>query len=67
MLGIKQKAINMKVGFIGLGIMGMPMSINISKKYEVKGYDVVSKEAPYPIVSSIKELVEDGTYPDGLF
>ena len=48
----------MKVGFIGLGIMGMPMSINISKKYEVKGYDVVSKEAPYPIVSSIKELVE---------
>lgn len=47
----------MKVGFIGLGIMGMPMSINISKKFNVKGYDVVKKETPYPFVSSIEELV----------
>ena len=48
----------MKVGFIGLGIMGMPMSINISKKYELRGYDVVDKETPYPFVSSIEELVK---------
>ena len=43
MLGIKLKVISMRIGFIGLGIMGMPMSINVSKKYEVRGYDVVKK------------------------
>lgn len=47
----------MRIGFIGLGIMGMPMSINVSKKYEVRGYDVVKKETPYPFVDSIEELV----------
>ncbi|MBR2824670.1 MAG: NAD(P)-binding domain-containing protein, partial [Solobacterium sp.] len=28
---------NMKIGFIGLGIMGKPMSINLLKK----GYEVI--------------------------
>ncbi len=49
----------MKVGFIGLGIMGMPMATNVSKKFDLIGYDVVSKTAPFPLVSSIKEIVDN--------
>jgi len=48
----------MKVGFIGLGIMGMPMATNVSKKYDLIGYDVVAKEAPFALANSIKEVVE---------
>lgn len=34
----------MKIGFLGLGVMGLPMAINVLKKshYEVLGYDVVA-------------------------
>lgn len=49
----------MRVGFIGLGIMGMPMATNVFKKFDVIGYDVVSKEAPFKVVSSIEELVNN--------
>lgn len=49
----------MKVGFIGLGIMGMPMATNVSKKFDLIGYDVVSKTAPFPLVSSIKEIIDN--------
>ena len=49
----------MRVGFIGLGIMGMPMATNISKKYPLKGYDVVAKEAPFALANSIEELVKE--------
>ena len=36
MLGIKLKVISMRIGFIGLGIMGMPMSINVSKNMKLE-------------------------------
>ena len=32
----------MTVAFIGLGIMGMPMATNVSKKYDLIGYDVLN-------------------------
>ena len=59
MLGITLKEINVKVGFIGLGIMGMPMAINVSKKYSLIGYDIVLKEAPFPLASSIEEIIKE--------
>lgn len=49
----------MKVGFIGLGIMGMPMATNISKKYPLLGYDVIAKEAPFALANSIEEVVQN--------
>ena len=58
MLGITLKEINVKVGFIGLGIMGMPMAINVSKKYSLIGYDIVLKEAPFPLASSTIEIIK---------
>ncbi|MBO6280117.1 MAG: NAD(P)-dependent oxidoreductase [Bacilli bacterium] len=45
----------MKVAFIGLGIMGMPMATNVSKKYDLIGYDIVKKETPFPFASSYEE------------
>ena len=35
----------MKIGFIGLGNMGMPMALNLhkSKKIDLLGYDVSAK------------------------
>lgn len=48
----------MKVAFIGLGIMGMPMATNIAKQYDLIGYDIVKKETPFPFASSYKEAVE---------
>ncbi len=48
----------MKVAFIGLGIMGMPMANNVSKKYDLIGYDVIKKETPFPFASSYKECVD---------
>lgn len=49
----------MKVAFIGLGIMGMPMANNIFKKFDVIGYDVVKKETDFPFASSYEEAVND--------
>ena len=49
----------MKVGFIGLGTMGLPMATNISKKYPLIGYDIVPVEASFPIVSSIEKVVKN--------
>ncbi len=47
----------MKVAFIGLGIMGMPMANNVSKKYDLIGYDVIKKDTSFPFASSYKECV----------
>ncbi len=47
----------MKVAFIGLGIMGMPMASNVAKKYDLIGYDVVKKDTPFPFASSYEEAV----------
>ena len=49
----------MKVAFIGLGIMGLPMATNISKKFDLIGYDIVKKDTPFPFASSYEEAVKD--------
>lgn len=48
----------MKIAFIGLGIMGMPMATNVAKKYDLIGYDIVKKTTPFPFASSYKECVD---------
>ena len=48
----------MKVAFIGLGIMGMPMATNVAKSYDLIGYDVVAKETPFPFAKSYQECCE---------
>jgi 3-hydroxyisobutyrate dehydrogenase-like beta-hydroxyacid dehydrogenase len=48
----------MKVAFIGLGIMGMPMATNVAKKYDLIGYDVIKKETPFHFASSYKECAD---------
>lgn len=45
----------MKIAFIGLGIMGLPMATNVSKQYDLIGYDVVKKETPFKFASSYEE------------
>ncbi len=58
MHGIILKVTKMKVAFIGLGIMGMPMATNISKKYDLIGFDIFKKETPFKFASSYKECVD---------
>lgn len=48
----------MKVSFIGLGIMGLPMATNIFKKFDLIGYDITKKETSFPFANSYKECVE---------
>lgn len=49
----------MKISFIGLGIMGLPMATNISKKYDVIGFDIIKKDTPFPFSVSYEECVKD--------
>ncbi len=58
MLGTTQKVTNMKVAFIGLGIMGMPMATNVAKNYDLIGFDIVKKETPFKFAHSYKECVD---------
>ena len=48
----------MKVAFIGLGIMGMPMATNVAKEFDLIGFDVLPKETPFPFASSYEECCE---------
>jgi len=50
-----------KIGFIGLGKLGMPCAEAIANKgFDVTGYDIVSKSSDkVEIRDSLKELVED--------
>lgn len=48
----------MKIAFIGLGIMGMPMANNVAKKYPLLGYDVIKKDTTFPFASSYKECAD---------
>lgn len=50
-----------KIGFIGVGKLGMPCAEAIAqKRHDVKGYDVEPRTSEYvTVVDSIKELVED--------
>lgn len=45
----------MKIAFIGLGIMGMPMATNVSKKYDLIGYDAFKKETPFRFSTGYEE------------
>ncbi len=47
----------MKVGFIGLGIMGLPMATNVSKSFDLLGFDVVKKDTPFKFASSYEEVI----------
>ena len=58
MRGITPKVINMKIAFIGLGIMGLPMATNVAKNYELIGFDIVKKETSFPFASSYKECAD---------
>ena len=58
MPGITRKVTKMKVAFIGLGIMGMPMATNVAKKFDLIGYDIFKKETPFPFASSYQECCE---------
>lgn len=51
----------MKIGFIGVGKLGMPCAEVIAQKgHNVNGYDVVSRKSNYiNIVDSIEECVKD--------
>ena len=55
--GTTPRETEMKVSFIGLGIMGMPMATNIAKKHDLLGYDIIKKETPFPFASSYEECV----------
>ncbi len=58
MLGIIRKETKMKVAFIGLGIMGMPMATNVAKKYDLIGYDIFKKDTSFPFASSYEECAK---------
>ena len=58
MPGTTRKEIKMKIAFIGLGIMGMPMANNVAKKYPLLGYDVIKKDTTFPFASSYKECAD---------
>ena len=48
----------MKVFFIGLGIMGLPMATNVSKKFDLVGYDIIKKETPFPFAKGYEAAKE---------
>jgi len=58
---IMNKIYRTKIGFIGLGKLGMPCAEAISKKgFEVTGYDIVNKNSEHiDIKHSISEAVQD--------
>ncbi len=58
MPGITRKETKMRIAFIGLGIMGMPMATNVAKNYPLIGYDVIKKDTTFPFASSYKECAD---------
>ena len=51
----------MNIGFIGLGNMGLPMAVNLSKQnHKVVGFDIVKKtDKILEIASSLSNTVEN--------
>ena len=51
----------MKVGFVGLGNMGLPMAKNLySAGYEVRGFDLKSNiKAEFSLPNNLKSVVQD--------
>ena len=63
----------MNIGFIGLGNMGLPMAVNLSKQnHKVVGFDIVTKtDKILEIASSLANTVENKNVvitmlPDGV-
>ena len=51
---------SLKVGFIGLGKLGLPCAESMAQVYDVTGYDIYPRESPViDIVNSVKEAVTD--------
>ncbi|MBO4540836.1 MAG: NAD(P)-dependent oxidoreductase [Bacilli bacterium] len=48
----------MKIAFIGLGTMGLPMANNLAKEHEVTGFDVFPKETSFPFAHSYQEAIQ---------
>lgn len=50
----------MRVGFIGLGKLGLPCAEVIAEKYTVYGYDIIQpKSCSFSLLRSINEIVEN--------
>jgi UDPglucose 6-dehydrogenase len=49
----------MKVGFIGIGNLGEPCAYQMSKHYEVIGYDSATVESRFPQADTIAECIAD--------
>ena len=49
----------MKVGFVGIGKLGEPCAYQMSKHYDVVGYDIQPVDARFPVVNSIEKCVLD--------
>lgn len=49
----------MKVGFIGVGKLGEPCAYQMSRYYDVVGYDVSEVDTRFPQANTIKECVLD--------
>ncbi|MGR3541128.1 MAG: NAD(P)-binding domain-containing protein, partial [Hasllibacter sp.] len=49
----------MKVGFIGLGNMGLPMARNLAEAgHDLTGFDAAPVEAPFPLAPSAARAAE---------
>ena len=48
----------MKIAFIGLGVMGLPMANNLAKEHEVTGFDVFPKETSFPFAKDYQSAIE---------
>jgi len=48
----------MKIAFIGLGNMGLPMAVNLARAgHDVTGFDTQPVEAPFPLAASAEKAV----------
>jgi UDPglucose 6-dehydrogenase len=59
MLNKTKTRVIMKVGFIGIGKLGEPCAYQMSKQYDVVGYDSSDVESRFPQVDTIAECVQD--------
>src|SRR5690606_13513130 len=61
----KERLMSSKVGFVGLGTMGLPMAVNLNRAgFEVIGYDAYegscekARAAGIAVVATLKEVAE---------
>lgn len=50
----------MRIGFIGLGTMGLPMATNLAKEHDVLGYDrsTLDETPSFAIANTVDEVIE---------